>query len=167
MSSDLLQISSQFTEDCIATRASPCERLGCNTVIQPGEKRFYVAPHGRPDKPGKHICEPCMAHYLKKPSTTARVIPTGQVTAIRSDGSLLFLRIALGANVVIDAATQTTSARPKTHRQVMGVPPNPTSGNSGKVIDIASIRSLINESQRRGMSSMNTDLDIKFIYFIL
>jgi len=108
-----------------------------------------------------------MAHYLKKPSTTARVIPTGQVTAIRSDGSLLFLRIALGANVVIDAATQTTSARPKTHRQVMGVPPNPTSGNSGKVIDIASIRSLINESQRRGMSSMNTDLDIKFIYFIL
>jgi hypothetical protein len=78
MSSNLLQISSQFTEDCIATSASPCERLECTTVIQPGEKRFYVAPHGRPDKPGKHICEPCMVYYLNKLSTTARVVPTVQ-----------------------------------------------------------------------------------------
>lgn len=106
-----------------------------------------------------------MVYYLRKPSTTACVIPTGQATAIGSDGNLLFLKIALGANVAIDVAPQTTSARPKTHRQVMGAPPNPTSGNSGKVVDIASIHSLINESQRRGMSSMNTDLDVYFISF--
>lgn len=91
MPSDLLQIASQFTEDCIATGVSPCERLECTTVIQPGEKHFYVAPHGRPDRPGKHICEPCMVYYMKKPSTTARVISTVKTTATGSDGNLVFL----------------------------------------------------------------------------
>jgi hypothetical protein len=161
MSSNLLQISSQFTEDFIATSASPCERLECTTIIQPGEKRFYVAPHGRPDKPGKHICEPCMVYYLKKPSTTARVVPTVQAAVVGSDGNLLFLKIVVGANFLTDTTPRTTGSRPKTHRQVMGAPPNPTPGSSGNVIDMASIRSLINESQRRGMSSLKTNLDVQ------
>lgn len=168
--SNILQISSQFTEDCIATSASPCERNECTIVIQPGEKRFYVAPYGRPDKPGKHICEPCMVYYLNKPSTTARVVPTVQVAAVGSDGNrdILFLKIVLGANFLTDAAPHwqtSTGSRPKTHRQVMGAPPNPTPGSSqaGNVVDMASIRSLINESQRRGMpvSSLNTNLGVQ------
>jgi len=78
MASNLLQITSQFTEDCIATIASPCQR--CSDIIQPGKKRFYVAPHDQPDKPGRYICERCMDHYLKKPSTTARIAPVATMS---------------------------------------------------------------------------------------
>ena len=161
MSSNLLQISSHFTEDCVATSASSCERLECTTVIQPGEKRFYVAPHGRPDKPGKHICEPCMVYYLNKPSTTACVVPTVQVAVVGSHGNALFLKIVVGANFLTDAAPRTIGSRPKIHRQVMGAPPNPAPGSSANVIDTASIRRLINESQHQGMSSLKTNLGVQ------
>ncbi len=79
MASNLLQITSQFTEDCIATIASPCQR--CSNIIQPGKKRFYVAPQDQPDKPGRYICERCMDHYLKKPSTTARIGPAATMSS--------------------------------------------------------------------------------------
>jgi len=35
-----------------------------------------------------------------------------------------------------------------THHQIMGALPNPNSGNSSQAIDMASIQSLINQSQR-------------------
>lgn len=76
MSSDILQITTQFTEHSIANVASPCERTVCTTIIQPGEKRFYLAPEGMPNAPGRHVCQPCLQYYLRKHSTTARVVPT-------------------------------------------------------------------------------------------
>lgn len=76
MSSDVLQITTQFTEHSIANVASPCECPICTTIIQPGEERFYLAPEGMPNAPGRHVCQPCMQHYLKKHSTSARVVPT-------------------------------------------------------------------------------------------
>lgn len=76
MSSGLLQITAEFTEHSIANVASKCERLSCATIILPGEKRFYLAQDGRPNSPGRYVCEPCFQHYLEKRSTTARVVPT-------------------------------------------------------------------------------------------
>ena len=102
-----------------------------------------------------------MDHYLKKPSTTAHVVPTAQVAVIGSNGNLLFLKIVVGANFLTDAAPWTIGSRLKTHRQVMGALPNPPPRSSGNVIDMASIRSLINESQRRGMSSLKTNLSVQ------
>ena len=73
MDSNILQIASQYTEDSVASKESPCERPSCNTVIQPGEPRLYVAGQGRSDQPGRYVCGPCMKHYLNKASTTARI----------------------------------------------------------------------------------------------
>lgn len=76
MSSGLLQITAEFTEHSIANVASECERPSCSTIIHPGEKHFYLAPDAKPNSPGRHVCEPCFQYYLKKRSTTARVVPT-------------------------------------------------------------------------------------------
>ena len=73
----LLQITAEFTEHSIANVASKCDRPSCTTIIQPGEKRFYLAPDAKPNSPGRYVCEPCFQHYLGKRSTTARVVPTG------------------------------------------------------------------------------------------
>jgi hypothetical protein len=76
MSSGLLHIAAEFTEHSIAKFACECERSSCTTIIQPGEKRFYLAPDAKPNSPGRHVCGPCFQYYLGKRSTTARVIPT-------------------------------------------------------------------------------------------
>ena len=77
MSSGLLQITAEFTEHLIANVASECGRLTCATIIQPGEKHFYLAPDAnlKPNSPGRYVCEPCFQHYLRKRSTMARVVP--------------------------------------------------------------------------------------------
>ena len=62
MSSGLLQITAEFTEHSIANAASECERPSCATIIQPGEKRFYLAPDAMPNSPGRHVCGPCFQY---------------------------------------------------------------------------------------------------------
>lgn len=101
-----------------------------------------------------------MVYYLSKPLTTAWGVPTVQVAAVGSNGNHIFLNIMLSINFLIDVAPQTTGSRPKmAHCQVMGAPPNLTPRSSGNVFNIASIHSLINESQQRGtMSSLKTNL---------
>ncbi|KDR77553.1 hypothetical protein GALMADRAFT_138644 [Galerina marginata CBS 339.88] len=79
MSLDHLHITTQFTEDCIATQASVCERPACSKPIQAGQQHFYFGPDENSNRPGRYICEPCMSYYLKKPSTTACVVPTRAV----------------------------------------------------------------------------------------
>ena len=74
-SSGILQITAEFTEHSIANVPSECGRLSCTTIIQPGEKHFYLAPDAKPNSPGRYVCEPCFKHYLGKCSTTARVVP--------------------------------------------------------------------------------------------
>lgn len=86
-----MEISSQFTEDAIASVATPCER--CSKIIQIGQKRLYVAPQGRPDKPGKYVCEQCMAHYLEKVSTTARAVPWATSISIPRGETLILILI--------------------------------------------------------------------------
>ena len=166
MSSNALQISSQFTEDCVATAASLCEHVECTTIIQPGEKCFYVAPHSRPDKPRKNICKPCMIYYLNKLSITAHVILTATVS-----GNVWVLNLVMSsANFSVALAQQNAdcgvvpvlgSKPAHTHHQIMGALPNPNSGNSSQAIDMASIQSLINQSQRWGRCSSHTDVSLQ------
>ena len=99
MSSGLLQITAEFTEHSIANVASECERSSCSTVIQPGQKRFYLAPEGKPNLSGRHVCEPCFQHYLKKRSTTARVVPTAT-----NLGKVRATRMCLSANIILRLA---------------------------------------------------------------
>lgn len=53
----------QFTENAVATRAVPCERLRCGKIIKPGEARIAkedVTNHI------KYVCESCAKHYNEK-----------------------------------------------------------------------------------------------------
>lgn len=84
MSSNLLKIAAEFTQDSVATIACACERPSCFNVIQPGENRFYVSNEGRPDIPGRYICASCMKHYLGKRTTTARVVQTAAQTGTQA-----------------------------------------------------------------------------------
>lgn len=147
MASNLLQITSQFTEDCIAITASPCQR--CSIIIQPGEKRFYVAPHDQPDKPGRYICGKCMDHYLRKSSTTARI-----GTGTTMSGNFLYsisFSTALSTRNFAASNCQSTAG----HVDSARFPPPSTSSGvaaSGPSINLATIRAMVNESQRRGKS---------------
>lgn len=79
MALNILQLATEFTQDSIATVASPCERPSCSVIIQPGENRFYYGAAGRSDLPGRFFCQSCNKHYLDKRSTTARVVPTARI----------------------------------------------------------------------------------------
>jgi hypothetical protein len=53
----------QFTENAVATRAIPCERVSCSTIIQPGQPRIAkedVTQHI------KFVCGPCGQYYDDK-----------------------------------------------------------------------------------------------------
>jgi hypothetical protein len=53
----------QFTENAVATRAAPCERLACGKIIKPGEPRIAksdVTNHM------KYVCETCAKYYDEK-----------------------------------------------------------------------------------------------------
>jgi predicted metal-binding protein len=53
----------QFTENIEATRAQRCERVSCQTIIQPGEPRLAVG-----DVTGhvKYVCKSCHEYYSQK-----------------------------------------------------------------------------------------------------
>lgn len=56
----------QFTENVVATRAAPCERLRCEKIIKPGEPRIAkedVTNHI------KFVCESCAKYYDEKEAT--------------------------------------------------------------------------------------------------
>ena len=53
----------QFTENALATRAVPCERLRCGMIIKPGEPRIAkedIMNHI------KYVCGSCARYYDEK-----------------------------------------------------------------------------------------------------
>lgn len=53
----------QFTENIVATREAPCERLRCGKIIRPGEARIAkedVTNHI------KYVCDSCAKYYDEK-----------------------------------------------------------------------------------------------------
>ena len=53
----------QFTENIVATREAPCERLHCGKIIRPGEARIAkedVTNHI------KYVCDSCAKYYDEK-----------------------------------------------------------------------------------------------------
>lgn len=170
MSLNILQLATEFTQDSVATVESPCERPSCSTIIQPGENRFYYGPEGRPDLPGRYVCQSCNKHYLNKKSTTARVVPTTAISSASGKQDVLLISypsmtgVRLGANFSAgthrDSTRAVTSGPTHTPQNVVnsGVlrgsssVPVLNSGPSGtSPIDMQVIRRMINESQRQGM----------------
>ncbi|KAI6167715.1 hypothetical protein EDD17DRAFT_858121 [Pisolithus thermaeus] len=68
---DLLEVSTQFTEDTFAKQDHYCERPKCGALIHQGEPEFYIATI-EPGQHGRRVCSSCNLHYLHKPSTTVR-----------------------------------------------------------------------------------------------
>lgn len=81
---EILQITTEYTNNSVATTPSVCQRDSCQAAIQVGDPRFYVSEHGHPERPGRYICGPCMQHYMNKPVTTARIQrqPIGTVQGV-------------------------------------------------------------------------------------
>ena len=53
----------QFTENAVATRAAPCERVSCKKIIRPGEPCIAKEDVTNPIK---YVCESCAKHYNEK-----------------------------------------------------------------------------------------------------
>ncbi|KAG1740962.1 hypothetical protein EDB19DRAFT_1974957 [Suillus lakei] len=75
------ELISQFTEDAFATEDRVCERPVCRARIAKGDPCFYVGTVD-PGKPGRYVCGPCHAHYLRMPATSVR--PTAVFAAASS-----------------------------------------------------------------------------------
>ncbi|KAG1730901.1 hypothetical protein EDB19DRAFT_2010419 [Suillus lakei] len=75
------ELISQFTEDVLAAEDHVCECPVCRARIAKGDPCFYVGTVD-PGKPGRYVCGPCHAHYLRMPATSVR--PTAVFAAASS-----------------------------------------------------------------------------------
>ncbi|KAL0957315.1 hypothetical protein HGRIS_001124 [Hohenbuehelia grisea] len=125
MSAPRQPVQAPFTEACQIDQ--PCQRISCTKVLKAGEPRFYVTSSlPQQTVKSKWVCEACYHHYL----AVARGATQGTQAAIQSS----------------QRQADRTSRQARQELQVS------SSGRSSHAnhVDTASIRQLVNTSQRKG-----------------